>query len=123
MSTEKNKAILRKLHEELNKGNIDAYDESFSPDHINRFHGGSKTSAEQKDTWNRGFILRKGDIFIDEMIAEGDRVAAWMTIMKIEGKGDKNGCAIYRFSGGKIVESWNMISIQSEGKGAVLPFD
>ena len=119
MSTEKNKAILRKLHEELNKGNIDAYDESFSPDHINRFHGGSKTSAEQKDTWNRGFILRKGDIFIDEMIAEGDRVATWVTV-KREGERDKHSCAIYRFSDGKIVESWNMVSIQSEG-GPWLP--
>ena len=120
MSAEENKAVIRKLYEELSKGNMDAYDEAFFPDHVHHFHGGTKTSSEQKEAWSR---VIGGGTLVDDMIAEGDRVAAWMTIMKIEGKGDKNGCAIFRFSGGKIVESWNMISIQSEGKGAVLPFD
>ena len=113
MSVEENKAVLKKFFEESNKGNIDAIDEAHSPDYVHHWHGGTKDFEEVKEM-GRGFL---GTTFsVDDMIAEGDRVALWGTVSR-EGKDDSHWCWIYRFSGGKIVETWNMISLQGSEKG------
>ena len=106
MSVEENKAILKKLFE----GNEDIFDEAFSPSIRHHWSDGKpqvKTFEELKEMY-RSSLGRS--FTIDEMMVEGDRVAIWLTF------GDKHACFIYRFSDGKIVESWNMVSIQRKGE-------
>ena len=119
MSVEENKAILRKLHEELNKGNHDIVDETFSPNAIRHIHEGTKDFKTIKEDAVKRWGPGKGnEAVIDDMIAEGDRVALWGTGRR-EGKCDLHFCFIVRFSEGKIAETWNMISLQS---GHLAPF-
>lgn len=52
--------------------------------------------AQEHPTWR---------ISIDDIFGEGDKVGLRMTFLE-EGKPVANSIAIYRFSGGKIVDDW-----------------
>ena len=109
---EENKAIIKRTTEELNQGKRSNLLDLMTPDFVHHHKGGEKDyafykarSESQSDSRpNRQFI-------IDDMIAEGDRVALWLTI-KDEGEEDKKGCFMHRFVNGKMAERWNMTSIQ-----------
>ena len=115
MSAEENKEVIRKFFEELGKGNLDIVDEVYSPNLVRHWHEGTKNfkDIKQQVTKHKGKIT----ISIDEMIAEGDRIASWHTYTRKEDGEKFNMCFIYRFSGGKIAEEWNMLSLQSNEKG------
>ena len=119
MSCEENKAIVRKFLEGIGKGSKDAYDEAFSPDLIHHSHIGDKDFNEFRGPWDRG-AARKAGSSIEDMIAEDDRVAVWSSTKRGSGE-DVHTCFIFRISGGKIIESWNMISIQSQEFGWLPP--
>ena len=113
MSTEENKAILRKYVEDLGKGNIDAWGELISPGFVRHLgQGNTKSFADLEQSHGVAFREHGVTIAIDDMIAEGDRIAAWMT-SKV-GETDYHYCLIFRFSGGKVVEDWDMIAIQRD---------
>ena len=76
----------------------------FTPDFVHHYKGGEKKFGDNSPKPGRTNI-------IDEMIAEGDRVAVWTT-SKREGADDGHMCSIWRLSEGKIAESWNMTSLQ-----------
>ena len=116
MSAEENKAIVKKAIEERNKENFDAWREMFAPDFVRHLHEGQRKNLDEV-TANE---LTGWHFTVDDMIAEGDRVAVWGT-MKKEGKDDYHWCFILRFSDGKFAEDWNMISIQSGGAFGALP--
>ncbi len=109
---ERNKAVVRRLVEEvLNGGKLDVIDELYAPE----------LAAEARD-WIAPFLASFPDTRMEivDLIAEGDRVAARFTC-----SGTHTGAwlghaptgrrfeqideaAIYRFRDGRIVESWGV---------------
>ena len=80
MSAEENKALVRRLYEEIiNRGNLAPVDELLAPD----YKEGNALAGPQGFTQ---FISRIGAAFpdlhitIEDMIAEGDKVAARLTV-------------------------------------------
>jgi len=126
MSVEENKAVIRRLVDELNKGNLAALDESLG-DHFVR------TNPNQPDMDKEGYKEFMGMIndaipdiqcTIVDMVAEGDKVAYRTTITGTH-KGNMMGIAptgnqlkitedyFSRFEGGKIVEHSNLFDALS----------
>ena len=119
MSTEKNKAIMRRWLEEMSKGNLFVLDEVVAPDYT-RHAAATETQGREGyrqllKTFDAGF----SDIQIDisEMITEGDKVAVHYTtrlrhvgeFMGIAPTGRQvkvTSTAIVRFADDKAVESW-----------------
>lgn len=122
MSTEENKALGRRWTEEVwNKGNLAAMDELLAANFV--FHWappGVPTNAEgykQVVTMFRS-AFQEMKISIEDMIAEGDKVATRWTgrsthkgdFMGIPATGKQvttTGITINRVEGGKITEEWN----------------
>jgi len=118
--SEKNKAMVRRFVEEMDKGNLNICDELLSADYLYHFPGSPEPLDRQAHKESaRGFYEAFPDLrhTIEEQIAEGDLVVTRMTnrgthrgeIMGIHptGKATVFGVIdISRFSSGKIVEEW-----------------
>ena len=122
MSVEKNKAIVRRLFEELNKRNLDVLDEIFAPDFLNH-HPAPGASPDREGL--RQFISGMHKTFpdcrwiVEDTIAEGNKVVYRFTMhgtdsvgfMGMPPTGKKvfvEAIGIQRFSNGKVVERWNI---------------
>lgn len=123
--SEENKALVRRWFDEVwNKGNADVIDELFDENGI--AHGLSDDPANPirgpRDYRPFYEVFREAfphmTIVIEDMVAEGDKVAARCSVRgKHEGdfRGrsatgspvDITGITIVRVAGGKIVEAWN----------------
>ena len=121
MTTEENKAIVRRWFEEVwNQRNLAAIDalaaESFT---LHHFALPSATDLQTYKQYHPAFMAAFPDfrIEIDDIIAEGDRVAVRVTqrathqgqFMGIPPTGKQvvqRGLTIYRVEGGKLVEAW-----------------
>src|SRR5581483_1379638 len=83
MSTEQNKALFRRLLDELNKGNVAVVDEVFAPDAVLRSpHLSAPARGRQafKDAFGSLAIDALGIQYtLEEILAEGDAVAARFT--------------------------------------------
>jgi predicted ester cyclase len=125
MSAEKNKAIVRRLMEELAKGNVDVIDELLSPDFVDRslVPGQGPTREDFKRT-NREILdaLSTISFTIVEQIAEGDTVVTKYRhrfvsrgeFAGIPPTGEEEtveGIEIHRISGGKITEEWSTLDV------------
>ena len=112
MSVEENKAVYKKFFDEYSKARVDVdsvKEELFTADYGHHWHGGIK---DFETMWGRA-RSRPPDYnkqrTIDDMIAEGDRISVWTTsIPGRQGREESLDCIIFRFSDGKIAESWNM---------------
>ena len=126
MSTEENKAVLRRNCEEaFNKGDLAVADENIAPNYV--YHG----SGGQEFKGPEGFkqfitMLRTAfpdlHLTVEDMVAEGDKVAHRLTIRGTH-KGEFMGIAatgkqatttaitISRFAGGKEVEAWSSLDL------------
>jgi steroid delta-isomerase-like uncharacterized protein len=118
MSAKENKAIVKRWNEEIwNKGNVDIIDELGAANYINRSNNYDRAAFRQ---WAVGFraAFSEGGITIEDMIAEGDKVAVRWTMhgthtgefMGISATGKQltgTGISIYRIANGKIVEDWS----------------
>jgi predicted ester cyclase len=124
MSTEENKALVRRWLEECyNKGNVAAVDEFVTPDYVNHSapHGqmpGLEAEREYVTMIRRVFP----DFFlaIEDQIAEGDKVVTRLTaggtyeggledVHSTTAIGRQVAVAeilIHRIAGGKVVEGW-----------------
>jgi steroid delta-isomerase-like uncharacterized protein len=118
---ERNKAVVRRFVEEVqNKKNWDAYDELNAPDFVNlSAPPGVPNDCEGGKLFLGAFLNAFPDcrFTIDEMIAEGDRVATKKTFTGTQ-TGEFNGIPpsgnrvsltfvdILRLRDGKIVEHW-----------------
>jgi predicted ester cyclase len=122
MSTEQNKGIVRRYHEELlNKGNMAVADEIFDTNYIN--------SAFDKQGLPRGpesfkqfaSMIRTafpgGHLTIEDQVAEGDKTVHriifrgthkgdFMGIAPTNKQVEINAIAIDHISGGKVMETW-----------------
>ena len=120
MSTEENKAVLRRNEEVFNKGDLAVADETIAPNYI--YHG----SVGQEVKGLEGFkqivtMFRTAfpdlHVTVDDMIAEGDKVAHRLTLrgthkgemMGIAPTGNQitmSGILIQRIVGNKMAEGW-----------------
>ncbi|MGD9093188.1 MAG: ester cyclase [Anaerolineales bacterium] len=129
MSTEQNKALFRRMVEEVfNRGNIDLVDEFLAPDFIEREELPPGVPPGREGVKQLTSMLRSAfpdfKATIDDMIAEGDKVVVRMTwrgthkgeFMGIPptGKSVSFGVIdITRFAGDKFVEHWGIMDSTS----------
>ena len=119
LSLEKNKALIRKSIEEINKRNLAVVDEFIAPDYID--HTNPLRSLEDiKQFYTKAFNdfpdLQRT---IEDIIAEGDKVWVRYKITATDSTGKKNELqmvTIYRIVNGKIIESWSVPQTISEEK-------
>ncbi len=122
MSTEENKALTRRVMEEMfNKGNLDVADELLAPDFVDHDPAmpedvrGPEGFKEYVGAFRSAFSDLH--IRIDDQIAEGDKVVTrwtgtgthdgdFMGIAPTGNRGEITGMEIRRISGGKLVEGW-----------------
>jgi steroid delta-isomerase-like uncharacterized protein len=119
MSTEDNKALVRRLFDANNQRNWTGYYELIAPDFV--FHNAS-TTVQGREAYQQ-YLSMLITVFpdlhytIEDLIAEGDRVVARYTnqgtqqdtFMGIAPTGKQftgTGILIYRFANGKYVEGW-----------------
>jgi predicted ester cyclase len=111
MSSEENKALVRREQEELwnATGNLDAAQELFVADNV-------EVARQEAADFREGFP----DVVstIEDLIAEGDKVVArwrarathqgeYMGIPPTGNEVEFTGISVYRIEAGKIAESWN----------------
>jgi steroid delta-isomerase-like uncharacterized protein len=124
LSAESNKDLVRRLYEEgFNDGDLDVVDELVSPAVVT--HNPIILDAPSGPESVRGGIemLRKGfpdlEVEVQDLVAEGDRVAASMTMTGTnEGDYRRGGATgkrgtiraffIWRIEDGKLAESWGV---------------
>ena len=118
--SEENKAVLRRLYEGINNGNVGIIDEIYAPDAI--YHGTGMMANADRDTF-RQFIRTVLEAFpdsrmmVDDLLADGDKVIYRNTYSGTQ-KGEMMGIpatgkhvvvrtiGIAKLSGRKIVEEW-----------------
>ena len=123
--SEQNKELLRRWFEEVwNKGRADAIDEMFDENGIAHGLADDPSNPIKGPTQFRPFHTTFRDAFpnmtivIEDMVAEGDKVAARCSVRgKHEGElmgraatqapVEFTGMTIVRIDNGKIVEAWN----------------
>lgn len=111
MSTEQNKAVLRRWMEGFNIGNADLQvalaDEVYTPDFVG--HGFGPTLEDVKQ-FARMVLTRSPEnmITLDDIVAEGDKVAARATVRGVDPATGKPTTlqliAICHFTAGKMAE-------------------
>ena len=127
MSTEENKAIVRRYHEELfNKGNLAVADELFDSNYFNsaldqmglpRGPEGFKQYATMVRTAFPDFNLTivdqvaEGDREVHRITGRGTHKGTFMDIPPTNKDIEINGIIIDRIAGGKVVESWAQVDM------------
>jgi predicted ester cyclase len=118
MSTEDNKAFVRRFYEELHsKKNLAAVDDFIDPNIVDHAVPPGLPGGIEGARQFAGMLLTAfpdHQVTIEDMIAEGDKVVARMTVrgthqgafLGIPPTG-KHWTDIIRIAGGKIVEHWN----------------
>ena len=121
MSNE-NKALVRRLIKEVEKGNVDVIDELLAPDFVD--HDLLPDQEPDRESYKRGIVKDRAafsnlGITIEEQIAEGDKVVTRLTWRGSPDRGkfmDKSPTGkkvevtaifIHRISGDKIKDEWS----------------
>ena len=121
MSNE-NKALVRRLIKEVEKGNVDVIDELLAPDFVD--HDLLPDQEPDRESYKRGIVKDRAafsnlGITIEEQIAEGDKVVTRLTWRGSHDRGkfmDKSPTGkkveataifIHRISGDKIKDEWS----------------
>jgi predicted ester cyclase len=112
MSVEENKALVRREQEELwnHTGDLDAAQELFAPEL-------AEAARQEASEFRRGFPDAVS--IIEDLVAEGDRVAARWTarathlgeyagVAPTGREVEFAGISVYRIEGGRIAESWTV---------------
>ena len=126
MSTEENKAVIRRFWEAVNQGYLNALDDTLAASYKGRMPGlepldcaGVKDVVAQYRS-----AFPDLHVTIDDMIAEGDKVATRFTITGTH-QGDLMGLAptgkpmtvsgvtVMRFRDGKVAEEWEQVDMMS----------
>lgn len=127
MSLEENKATVRRfLEEHVGRSKLDLLDELFAPDYRNHGPGpgnppmGLESVKREAATFYT--VFPDLQVTVEDLVAEGDRVAARVTITathqgELEGipatgrRMTMTGMEFFRLEDGKIVEDWPMIDM------------
>ncbi len=121
MTTEDNKALVRRFYEEIDKGNLEAMNELVAEDYLDHnpppFPGLSAGREGLKEAFKIFWEATPGYHHIEEQIAEGDKVVTRLTSYG-KHEGDLPGAprtgndlkmtsiTIHRVAKGKLVEKW-----------------
>ena len=121
MTTEKNKALVRRFYEEIDKGNLEAIDEFVAEDYLDHnpppFPGLAPGREGLKQAFTIFWEATPGYHHIEDQIAEGDKVVTRLTSYG-KHEGDLPGAprtgndlkmtsiTIHRIANGKLVEKW-----------------
>jgi len=120
-SVETNKAAIRRLYDETNKGNLDFMNEILAPDFTSYGGAGFQDLHGPGEfiELTRTFLKSLPDLWfqIDELIGEGDDILVsgtlsgthkgeWYGIPPTNKKITWTGCAIFRFRGDQIIARW-----------------
>ncbi len=113
MSTEANKALIRRYQEAYNSNNLDLLDEIVAANLITHAQDPSVPSGlEGGKQIHRDTVAGFPNLHfhIEDLIAEGDKVVARFTATATEKDSGKRavitGISIFRIAGSKIVEHW-----------------
>ena len=110
MSTEQNKAVVRRFIEStLNDLDTALVDELFAPDYVNHLMPGGREGFKQFFTvLSSAFPDLKLHYSVEHLIAEGDYVVARITYHYTNAGKEATASDLseYRFAHGKIVEDW-----------------
>ena len=122
MSTEANKALVRRFYEEIDKGNMEVIDELVAEDYIDHnpppFPGFASGREGLKQAFRLFWKATPGHHRIEDQIAEGDKVVTRLTSFG-KHEGDLPGAprtgndmemtsiTIHRIANGKLVEKWS----------------
>ena len=121
---ERNKALIRRFYEEIDRGNIAAMDELVSENYVNHdpppFPGLSAGLAGLKEVFRMFQAATPGHHVIEDQIAEGDKVVTRLRgvgshegelagIPRSGNKLDVRALAVHRIENGKIVEHWSTV--------------
>ena len=118
--SEENKAVVRRIFEAFNKGDLDAFDELIAADGVNHaLPPGLPPEPEGTKAFLGMFLSAFPDLqmTVEDQIADGDKVATRWTstgtqtgeLMGIPATGKQvtvTGMDIHRIAGGKQVEHW-----------------
>lgn len=120
MSADENKALVRHFYEQLDAGNFNVYDEACAPEFRSHFPGsGTAQKAMERKQITTLFFQAFPDLnhTVEDIIAEGDTVAARLTVrgtheaefMNIPPTGgpiEFTAMRFYRIVDGKLAEEW-----------------
>ena len=126
MSTEQNKALVRRFVEASNQGNLDALDELIADNFVNHspYAQGGTTGIEGVKQFTR--MIQSGfpdsEWIIDDMIAEDDKVVIrWSSRGTHQGEAFGipatgrqvvvTGIEVYRVASGKLAETWGEVDM------------
>jgi predicted ester cyclase len=131
-STDKNKALVRRFYEEIDKGNIAILDELVADDYVDHNPPPFPTSGAGRERLRQDFKVflqaTPGYHVIEDQIAEGDKVVTRLTSYGRH-EGDLPGAprtgnqmkmtsiTIHRIANGKLAEKWSekdMISLLTQ---------
>ena len=108
MSTEQNKAVVRRFIKEiLSDGNIAVADELLAPNYVNKGMGGINRAAFKEALVGLKAALPQRSFDIENIIAEGDSVVFRGTMKVTRADGRKDSARVityYRVTDGKISE-------------------
>ena len=115
MSTEQNKAVVRRFIEEtLNAMDSSLVDELFAPDYTNHMVPGGREGFKQFFSMvSSAYPDLKMKYSVERLMAEGDYVMMRAS-MHISNNGKEvtgSGMGEYRFANGKIVEDWPLSGV------------
>jgi len=121
MTTEDNKALVRRFYREIDKGNLEAMDELVAEDYLDHnpppFPGLASGREGLKQAFTIFWEATPGYHRIEEQIAEGDKVVTRLTSYG-KHEGDLPGAprtgndlkmtsiTIHRIANGRLVEKW-----------------
>jgi steroid delta-isomerase-like uncharacterized protein len=122
VSTEDNKALVRRFYEEIDKGNLEAMDELVAEDYLDHspppFPGFAPGREGLKQAFKLFWDSTPGYHRIEDQIAEGDKVVTRLTAVG-KHEGDLPGIprtgnpiemtatVIHRIEDGKLAEKWS----------------
>jgi len=127
MSTEQNKAVVRRFMEgTLGTLDIAHVDELIAPDYVNHMVPGGREGFKQFRSILRSAVPDlKMDINIERLMAEGDYVMVRATVHLANAGKEATGSGLgeYRLADGKIVEDWPLSGVAEllQQVGVALP--
>ncbi|MEU4547802.1 ester cyclase [Nonomuraea dietziae] len=122
MSTEENKALVRRYYAEIDRGNIDALDELVAEDYLDHspppFPGFAPGREGLKQIFRLFWEATPGTHDVEDQIAEEDKVVTRLTAHGVH-KGDLPGIpatgrqltvtatVVHRIENGRLAEKWS----------------
>ena len=127
MSIEENKTMIRRVYELVNQGNLDAYWDDFCSPGLIEHLTDRDMNKEQAKKFEADALVNMTDlnITLNDMVAEGDKVAVlvtWRWTQKDTNKKiEMTNANLYKIAGGKIAECWNVTDIRLAQQLGVIP--